>query len=286
LIREEYERDPVSNRINFAELSKHPQISKLTDILIEEKNFKKLNIIYLESNPFAPVKLLDKIDRNLVFIAADNPNLYVINLMREEYDGNKDTRNINWYSLSSSTIPEAIKLLRDKIEYEIKKEVYKRRYLTSIYGSFIDFKRLSANPTDEAVSLLKEYVDNPVNKYNVDTGRFDKSNVDWDALSSNPHPVAIKLLRDKIDKEREEVYDVNLKEPYIGKDRINWGNIAANIGAIELIKEKLIKESPDDIFRRISTYDKIYKLDKKKLSMNPAIFVDYDILPLKSATKK
>jgi hypothetical protein len=263
-------------------LSKHPQISKLKDILIT--NFKKLCIIYLESNPFAPVELLDKIDSKDVFKVADNPNLYVINLMRKEYDRDNNTRNINWYSLSSSTIPEAITLLRDRIEYEIKedekREVYKRRSLTSIYGSFIDFTRLSANPTDEAISLLKEYVDIELRSTSP------KSNVDWDALSSNPHPIAIELLRKKIAREREEVYDDNLKKPYIGKDRINWGNIAANIGAIELIKEKLIKESPDAIFGRISTYDKIYKLDKNKLSTNPAIFVDYDILTHKSATKK
>jgi hypothetical protein len=282
LIREEYKRDPVSNRIDFTKLSKHPQISKLKDILIT--NFKKLCIIYLESNPFAPVELLDKIDSKDVFKVADNPNLYVINLMRKEYDRDNNTRNINWYSLSSSTIPEAIKLLRDIIEYEIKKNetipLYKRRSLTSIYGSFIDFTRLSANPTDEAISLLKEYVDIELRSTSP------KSNVDWDALSSNPHPIAIELLRYKIAREREEVYDDNLKKPYIGKDRINWGNIAANIGAIELIKEKLIKESPDAIFGRISTYDKIYKLDKNKLSTNPAIFVDYDILTHKSATKK
>jgi len=284
LIREEYERDPVSNRINFTELSKHPQISKLTDIFIEKTNFKKLSIKYLESNPFAPVKLLEKIDSKDVFKAADNPNLYVIKLMKEEYEKEHSTRNIKWYPLSESSIPEAIKLLRYIIEYEIeenkKKPLYKRRSLTSIYGSFIDFTRLSANPTDEAISLLNEYVDIELRSTSP------KSNVDWDALSSNPHPIAIELLRYKIAREREEVYDDNLKKPYIGKDRINWGNIAANIGAIELIKEKLIKESPDAIFGRISTYDKIYKLDKNKLSTNPAIFVDYDILTHKSATKK
>jgi len=297
LIREEYERDPVSNRINFTELSKHPQISKLTDIFIEKTNFKKLYIKYLESNPFAPVELLDKIDRNLVFKAADNPNLYVINLMREEYEKEHSTRNIKWQHLSESTIPEAIKLLRDIIKYEIKENekvtdpIYKRSII-SIYQWYINFKTLSANPTNEAVLLLKEYVDielgstSPLYIYNVDTRSLDNSNVDWDALSSNPHPIAIELLRYKIAREREEVYDDNLKKPYIGKDRINWGNIAANIGAIELIKEKLIKESPDAIFGRISTYDKIYKLDKNKLSTNPAIFVDYDILTHKSATKK
>jgi hypothetical protein len=279
LIREEYERDPVSNRINFTELSKHPQISKLTDILLEKTNFKKLYMVYLESNPFAPDKLLDNIDKNLVFKAADNPNLYVINLMREEYEKEHSTINIKWYPLSESTIPDAIKLLRDIIEHEIEKNE-KRRSITSIYGSFIDFTRLSANPTDEAISLLKEYVDIELRSTST------KSNVDWDALSSNPHPIAIELLRDKIDRERNEVYDVNLKEPYIGKERINWGNIAANIGAIELIKEKLIKESPDTIFGRISTYDKIYNIDKNKLSTNPVIFVDYDILTPKTATKK
>jgi hypothetical protein len=279
LIREEYERDPVSNRINFTELSKHPQISKLTDILLEKTNFKKLYMVYLESNPFAPDKLLDNIDRNLVFKAADNPNLYVINLMRKEYEKEHSTINIKWYPLSESTIPDAIKLLRDIIEHEIEKNE-KRRSHTSIYGSFIDFTRLSANPTDEAISLLKEYVDIELRS------TCTKSNVDWDALSSNPHPIAIELLRNKIDRERNEVYDVNLKEPYIGKDIINWGNIAANIGAIELIKEKLIKESPDAFFGRISTYDKVYKIDKNKLSTNPAIFVDYDILTRKTATKK
>ena len=294
LIREEFERkykkDSLSNRIDFDELSKHPKISKLTDILIEKTNFNKLDMKHLASNPDAPDELLKMINRRLVFL-ADNPNIYVINLMREEYEKEHSTRNIKWQHLSESTIPEAIELLRDIIEYEIKENEkvtdprYKRSNI-SIYQWYINFKTLSANPTNEAVLLLKEYVDielgstSPLYIYNVDTRSLDNSNVDWDALSSNPHPVAIELLRKKIAKEREAVYDKRFGAK-TGKDRINWGNISANIGAIELIKEKLIKETLG-----ISTYDKIYKLDKNKLSTNPAIFVDYDILTPKSATKK
>jgi hypothetical protein len=283
LIREEYERkykkDSLSNRIDLDELSKHPKISKLKDILIEKTNFNKLEMRYLASNPFAPVELLNNINRKFVFL-ADNPNLYVINLMREEYEKEHSTRNIKWSPLSASTIPEAIKLLRDIIEYEIKENekvtdpIYKRHKI-SVYQWYINFKTLSANPTDEAVLLLKEYID-----IELAYGGGKIKNVDWDALSSNPHPIAIELLRNKIAREREKVYDKRFGAN-IGKDRINWGNISANIGAIELIIEKLKKETLG-----ISTYDEIYKIDKNKLSMNPAIFVDYDILTRKSATKK
>jgi len=281
LIREEYKRNPVSNRIEFKELSKHPQISKLTDILIQKINFNKLDMRYLASNPFAPRKLLDMIDRKKVF-EADNPNLYVIELMREEYERDHKSQNIKWSPLSESKIPEAITLLRDKIdrkrkEYKKEKNTTYKRSNISIYDQ-LDFTRLSANPTDEAVSLLKEYVDielgstSPVYIYNVDTGLFDESNVDWDALSGNPHPEAIKLLKEKIVKEKKLTYDIRHKAK-TGKDRINWDKISANTGAIELIIEKLRNETSVPI----SVYDTIYRINKDELSTNPAIFVDYDI---------
>jgi hypothetical protein len=283
LIREEferkYEKNTVQNRTNFDKLSIHPQISELTDILLEKTNFNKLDMIHLASNPDAPDELLDRINRRLVFLAV-NPNIYVIKLMIKEYEKEHNTRNIKWERLSESTIPEAIKLLKDIIEYEITENEnetdprYKRTNI-SIYQWYINFKTLSANPTNEAVLLLKEYVD-----IELADGGGKIKNVDWDALSSNPHPVAIELLRDKIARERKEEYNKRFGAK-TGKDRINWGNISANIGAIELIIEKLKKETLG-----ISTYDEIYKIDKNKLSTNPAIFVDYDILTRKSATKK
>jgi hypothetical protein len=265
LIIKEYKRNPVSNRIKFEELSKHPQISKLTDIVI---NFDKLDMKYLASNPFAPRELLGMIDGKEVF-KAYNPNLYVIKLMREEFERYHNSQNIKWYPLSESTIPEAITLLRDKINREIKENeiaVYKRS-LISIYKSYIDFTRLSANPTDEAISLLKEYVD-----IELVSGGGWVNNVNWDALSGNPHPEAITLLKDKIDRERERTYDRRHK-PDAGKDRINWDKISANTGAIVLIIEKLRNETSFPI----SAYDTIYRINKYELSTNPAIFVNYDI---------
>jgi hypothetical protein len=277
ILKKEYERNP--NRIDFNALSSNTQISKLKDILIEEANFNKLNMIYLASNPFAPRELLEIIDRKEVF-KAYNPNFYVIELMIKEYKIDPRSRNIKWYPLSESPNPEAIKLLRDVIEYEINEKEKEKRAeykiykmsIISIYTWYIDFTRLSANPTDEAVSLLKKYVDIELASTMTE---YDVSKVDWDALSSNPHPEAIKLLREKIVEERKQTYDKRHKAK-TGKDRINWDKISANTGAIELIIEKLRNETPD-ISGSISVYDTIYKINKDELSTNPAIFVNYDI---------
>ena len=56
-------------------------------------------------------------------------------------------------------------------------------------------------------------------------------------------------------------------------ERINWEKLSANTGAIELIIEKLRNEGSVPI----SQYDKKNKINKNKLSTNPAIFVKYDI---------
>ena len=304
LLRKEYERDIESNKIKFQYLSNNPQISELKDILVEEANFNKLGMIELASNPFAPRELLEKImvqkykmDLHFIFInLAENPNSDAVELLRKEYVDFPNSQKIRWYGLSANTNPKAITLLREWINDEIKKDkspamktpmykmfMYKRFIIHKhfIHKRFIDFKRLSANPISEAITLLKEIVD--IENTLAMEGQFDSvdSVVDWDTLSGNPHPEAIELLREKIEKERTETHFANT--PIIGQGRINWEKISANTGAIELIIEKLKKEQPD-ASGIISDYDKIYRINIDELSKNPVIFVKYEIHATVTAT--
>ena len=275
LLRKEYERDPLSNRIRFGGLSKNPNISELKDIL--EANFNKLDMEHLASNPFAPRELLEKImeqkdeiNGSLFRMLAMNPNPEAITLLRNEYIRDPDSRKIKWHHLSANPNPEAITLLK---ENNIRTEHY-----SDYISGYISFARLEANPTSEAFTLLKKYIDIE----NIRLGLFSKySNINWDTLSSNPHPEAIELLREKIEKERKETYYSH--KPIIGEKRINWEKISANTGAIELIIEKLKKEQ-SDASGIISKYDTIYRINIDELSKNPAIFVKYEIHATDTAT--
>ena len=275
LLRKEYERDPLSNRIRFGGLSKNPNISELKDIL--EANFNKLDMEHLASNPFAPRELLEKImeqkdeiNGSLFRMLAMNPNPEAITLLRNEYIRDPKSRKIKWHHLSANPNPEAITLLK---ENNIRTEHY-----SDYISGYISFARLEANPTSEAITLLKKYIDIE----NIRLGLFSKySNINWDTLSSNPHPKAIELLREKIENERKETYYSH--KPIIGEKRINWEKISANTGAIELIIEKLKKEQ-SDASGIISKYDTIYRINIDELSKNPAIFVKYEIHATDTAT--
>ena len=276
ILVKEYKKNPLSNRINFYALSSNPNISELKDILVEEANFNKLDMEYLASNQFAPRELLEKImekeDRRLFAMLAMNPNPEAITLLRNEYIRDPESKKIIWMLLSENTNPEAITLLRMCIDNKIKE--YKLT-IEQNYVDYISFSSLGANPTSEAITLLKKYI----NIENRRLGLFSKySKINWDTLSSNPHPEAITLLREKIEKERTEPY--HSRKPIIGNIieniRINWEKISANTGAIELIIEKLKKEQPD-ASGIISMYDTIHRINIDELSKNPAIFVKYEI---------
>lgn len=262
LLRKEKNRNHLLNNTKF-NLSENPNISELKEMLVEEANFNKLDMEKLAGNPFAPRELLEKlIDKlkqknsyNLYKLSSNfsmNPNPEAVKLLREEYVENSNSELINLFSLSKNINPEAIKLLREIIRGGI---IRPNRYNLSY--------NLAENPTSEAITLLKE-----LNKIGYII-------INWDVLSGNPHPEAITLLRDKIEKERTK--------PIIGQGRINWEKISANTGAFELIIEKLKKEQPD-ASGIISEYDIKNRINKDKLSTNPAIFVKYEKPAVKRTT--
>ena len=254
LLREEKNRYHLLNNIKF-NLSENPNISELKDILVDEANFNKLNMEKLAGNPFAPRELLEKLIEklkqkkpynlyNLTYNFSMNPNPEAVRLLRIEYLENSESELINLFALSKNINPEAIRLLREIIFFDgIIPPNHNLSY------------NLAANPTSEAITLLKELID------------IDYISINWDVLSGNPHPEAIKLLREKIEKERTE--------PIIGQGRINWEKISANTGAFELIIEKLKKEQPD-ASGITSEYDIKNRINKDKLSTNPVIFVKYE----------
>lgn len=253
LLREEKNRYHLLNNIKF-NLSENPNISELKDILVDEANFNKLDMEKLAGNPFAPRELLEKLIEkmkqkkpynlyNITYNFSMNPNPEAVRLLRIEYLENSKSELINLFALSKNINPEAIILLRKIINGGIIPPNHNLSY------------NLAENPTSEAITLLKE-----LNKIGYII-------INWDVLSGNPHPEAITLLRDKIEKERTK--------PIIGQGRINWEKISANTGAFELIIEKLKKEQPD-ASGIISEYDIKNRINKDKLSTNPAIFVKYE----------
>ena len=98
----------------------------------------------------------------------------------------------------------------------------------------INWKLLSSNPN--AINLL--------------SANLDK--IDWEELSNNKN--AIQLLKEKIENEKK--LSVNVYNKLKKFQKINWNFLSGNQGAIKLLEEN------------------IDKIDWKRLSKNPSIFID------------
>ena len=126
-----------------------------------------------------------------VFLSA-NPN--AIELLKENQD------KIDWEFLSKNTNPNAIELLKSKINEE--NEMSEDDYHDSDKSNKINWNLLSANPN--AIELLRENPDEIV----------------WPNLSDNPNPNAIELLKEN-------------------PDNIDWNRLSQNPNAIELLEAHL-----------------------------------------------
>ncbi len=109
---------------------------------------------------------------------------------------------------------------------------------------YLDWDKLSSNPNDGAIELLKANPDD----------------INWGRLSKNPNPSAIELLKTKMIEENEMYEDDYDNLDYY--EKINWANLSSNANpeAIELLKENQ---------RKINWYI---------LSGNPAIFDDIIVI--------
>ena len=111
-------------------------------------------------------------------------------------------KKINWRYLSKNPNPEAIELLKNKVEEENK--MTGRKLINVFKERYIDWDVLSLNPA--AIEILEENPKNILwkhlseNKNAVELLKKYPDNIDWNGLSLNPNPDAIELLEKYSDK--------------------------------------------------------------------------------------
>ena len=145
IIKKEYKKEPESTKIDWDILSGNPNAIELL-----RANTAKINWDILSGNPNA-IELLranrTKIDWNIL---SGNPNPDAIILLKDKVnivDGLWKNKNINWDILSGN--PNAIQLLINRIKIEKGNEHIAGWYPKGPDGpeKYINWERLSANPS-------------------------------------------------------------------------------------------------------------------------------------------
>ncbi len=264
-------------------------ISRLAD-------YEKLDWKNLSANP-GTVELLKQYRRNIKWDRlSENTNLEAIELLKEKIekeskmkeselvrlkdedkiDWNQlclnagaieiikaNPKKINWRYLSKNPNPEAIELLKNKVEEENK--MTGRKLINVFKERYIDWDVLSLNPA--AIEILEENPKNILwnhlseNKNAVELLKKYPDNIDWNGLSLNPNPDAIELLEKNLAK-------------------INWIELSANPGAIELLEKysynivwKILIEENPNIFELVEVPRKTFETveDIKRWCKDPEI---------------
>ena len=146
----------------------------------------------------------------------------------------KNPDKIDWIYLSSNSSPKAIKLLKERVEYEngLTTDAY------NLLTNKVRWSFLSNNPN--AIKLLEA----------------NQGKIEWHALSNNPN--AIKLLEANQDKIEWDILSGNteaIKLLEANQYKIEWATLSRNPKAMSLLE---------------ANQDKIVW---EELSMNPSIFV-------------
>jgi hypothetical protein len=141
----------------------------------------------------------------------------------------KNPDKIVWLNLSSNQNPKAIKLLKERVEYEnsLSNEEYRK------LSNKVNWLFLSNNPN--AIKILKENIDKIVwtalsnNLGAIHLLEENQDKIDWATLSGNPE--AMNLLEANQDKIDWEVLirnpnAMNLLEA--NQDKINWHELSWN----------------------------------------------------------
>ena len=322
------------DKIDWDQLSGNPNPDsiKLLETRIEYQNnlddyrYMKLvrsgniiNCYLLSQNPNA-IKLLKKYNNAIVWYKlAQNSNPNVIKLLQEKIKvgfTDNDSEESVWFSLSQNpntmkilkdnpdkiiwcelsknSNPDAIELLKKRIEYEnnlSREEYYDLEGQNKIDWNEllknpnaidllkenpkqIKFNYLSANP--KAIDLLKEQIKY---EHTLDVKEYKalKNKINWEYLSANPN--AIDLLKERIEYEKHnnsrdsrdssDSRDSRDSTDHSYINRINWKELSANPNAINLIKERIKYENTLDVrnYRKLK-----HKINWNQLSSNPSIF--------------
>jgi len=256
LLKQEYKKNPKSNRIDYEELSFNTSDEAIELLKVNKKKIDWVALSYNKS--LEAIELLKENFNNIDWSSLSfNTSDDAIELLKENYD------NIDWISLSGNKNPNVIPLINEKIKEENKLYKLSPTKYNNLENK-VDWRSLSSNPNEKAIKILKENYDN------IDWGRLSSNssdeaiqllkanydNIDWKELSGNRNPNALSLINKKI-KEENKLYKLSPTKYNNLENKIWWRALSGNPNrkAIELLK---------------NNKDKIYW---PALSANPSIFV-------------
>lgn len=168
-----------------------------------EKLSNRVDWVLLSVNPIA-IEILETYKNDIVWSAlCRNPNPEALRLIKKELQADSDSDKIDWEALSAN--PIIIQLIEENPQYM----------------KYIDYSGLSANPSDEAIRLLKNKLEE------------EPDEIDYAMLSENTNQEALKLLNRKIKEDPDE---------------IDWVRLAGNTApeAIKILKKNLDKLDLDN----------------------------------------
>lgn len=206
----------------------------------------------------------------------------------------KYTDKINYYTLSSNTHPEAIKMVNDYLINLYNKYNFTNifQYVLSLFNLYkfknkFNWDNISCNSSPEAVNLLRKYPDKIMWNYlsqntspeAIELLKENPHMIDWKSLSFNNSNEAIKLLKenpDKIDWKEMSGNTNNLAVDFLKEnpDKIDWDMFSSNESDSAIY---FMKENPHKIVWFIFSYNSnplalnIFKEYKKHINPNELI---------------
>lgn len=191
----------------------------LQPFFIEDINAEFINLEYLSANPSQVAMDILRIhpDRVNKGIISQNESKWAIQYLKE------NPHKIHWGYFSAN--PSAISLI-EKYPSKACPSIYSNPKASHLWDlSLISWRELSANPSDNAMQIIRNHPQNIV----------------WSALSSNPSKVALDLMKENMNKinwgelcfnpskEALELLEAN-------PNKINWINLSQNPAAIDILK--------------------------------------------------
>ena len=243
--------------LDWQMLSENPYAIDLLNKRIElEKNLSK--------EQYDRLKYYNKLDWKINWIMlSKNPE--AIDILKQY------PKDIVWCSLCDNTNPQAIDMIKERIEYEKNLPHYPYPNDDDEYRLYrIWWDRLSCNEHPQIIEMLKEKIEMEKNKEHYITLNVNDK-IDWVQLSGNKNPEAIQLLVNNLEKIDWGVLSGNpsaievLKANY---DKIIWRYLSINPNAFELIRDRIEYEETlkTEEYYKLGVYN---RLSWKYLSGNP-----------------
>ena len=258
---------------------------------------KDLMALLSNTNP-AAIQLLRKLLEEGKYTKSDiywgalsaNPSAEAFAFLQENWE------NIDWWYFSKNTNPNAILLLEEKIDKEMRLNLEQLDAHADLdIRKKISWGFLSLNP--KAIHILEKKWKEEKRLMRDDIVKYNRLKeyemiVSWKFLSLNPEPAALKLIKEKLKQEGEMsienykrlgIFD-KIDWSYLSsnpiaikilcmpenRDKVKYYDMSKNPKAIELIKKRIIEEGlmTEEVDGELQN-----SINPSNLSHNPSIFV-------------